>query len=137
MSQPPQPTRIPPRPEPAAPPAEPVPITHPVWCDPTRCTAPAEQPTRETYQGERERGEHLSAEVENLWGATAYLSQAVAPWECRVHLRIEANGVPGRLSFELGAGDPLLMLLGQQVAEQQRRWPRLMAALSGGEETGA
>lgn len=108
-------------------------VTHPVWCDPTQCTAPAEQPTMEGWKGHgKERGEHRSAPVSGSWGGLAYLTQSVAPWECSVYLKFEPNGSAeafSRESFELEPQSPLLLMIRQHVAAQQTRYPMLVPPL--------
>jgi len=103
--------------------------THPVWCDRARCTAPAEQPTRETYTGAGTRGQHLSAEVEGFDGAKACFAQGVAPWETSVYLQIDADWFNGRISFELDPASPLLLMARQVVAYQQARYPTLVPSI--------
>jgi hypothetical protein len=106
--------------------------THPVWCDQGRCTALAQQPAE--YAGHQ--GEHRSAPVNGPGCGIAFLTQAIAPWECSVHLRIE-NNEPGAnsfagsnsCSFPLEVSSPLLLMMRQHIAVQKARWPSLMPAL--------
>ncbi len=86
---------------------------HPAWCDPARCTAdPASQ-----AHGFRSGvgGQHHSAPVSlslaaALWlparHATAWLSEACAPWKCAVHLHIKAGDE--ELSMPLDHAAPVL-----------------------------
>lgn len=112
-------------------------VTHPAWCDRTRCTAPEQQPLLLEYSSASKLGEHLSAEVSGRWGETAYLLQAVAPWECTVYLVIEPNGSPDKISIGLDADSPLLLMIRQHVADQQVRYPSLVPPLDApGESAG-
>lgn len=102
-------------------------VTHPLWCDRTRCTAPAEKPTE---YDRAEVGEHRSALVEGVLGVTAYLVQAVTPWECSAFLRVESERETlGSYSFAVDVSSPLLLLMRQQAAEEQKRFPSLVPPL--------
>lgn len=109
-------------------------ITHPMWCDRTRCTAPAERPTSEQYQ---ERGgsfgEHRSAPIEsNGLDFVASLVEQIAPWECSTFLRIEGIKEHSRFhssSFMVDVSSPLLLLMRQQAEEEARQWPTLVPPL--------
>jgi hypothetical protein len=110
--------------------------THPAWCDPSRCTAPATRPTRDEYQGSaKDRREHRSADVESTFlDGVAYLTQAVAPWETSVYLRVEIKDCARSFSTELAPESPLLLMARQVVAEQQQRYPTLVPPLDAAAE---
>jgi hypothetical protein len=102
-------------------------ITHPVWCDPARCTAPTQPP------GDYDPvayGTHRSDLVVGNWGGVAFLTQAAAPWETDVYLRVEhpASAVD---SFVLTPDSPLLLLLRRHAADQEARFPSLVPPLDG------
>ena len=94
---------------------------HPAWCDRSQCTAnPASQ-----ANGYRSGvgGEHQSAPVRlNLTTAmwlpvrdgTAWLSQACAPWECAVFLRVQVGDVELSMSADYAA--PVLDALSALLA---------------------
>jgi hypothetical protein len=73
-------------------------VRHPEWCDRSRCTAdPASQADGYLPAG---GGEHRSAPIQlnlttAMWlparDATAWLTEACAPWPCDVFLRIEVG----------------------------------------------
>lgn len=73
---------------------------HPMWCDPTRCTAdPASQ--ADGFRSDL-GGEHRSAPVPvRLTSAvllpvrdgTAWLTSACAPWTCDTYLRVQVGDV--------------------------------------------
>lgn len=96
-------------------------ITHPVWCDPDRCTVPAQLPAEWTAGA---WGEHRSVLAAAQWGGAAYLTQPVAPWECSVHLKVEhdESALTGTASFTLDLDNPLLLLIRQHAAVQQARF---------------
>ena len=101
---------------------------HPAWCDPARCTAdPASQ-----AQGYRSGvgGEHQSAPIPlNLTTAmglavrdgTAWLSQACAPWECAIFLRVQVGDVELSMSADYAAPvlDVLSTLLASAATDQE------------------
>jgi hypothetical protein len=78
---------------------------HPAWCDPNLCTAnPASQANR--YRP-GVGGEHRSAPIPLDFTtafmlpsheATAWLSEACAPWRCAVHLRVQIGDVEFSMS---------------------------------------
>lgn len=109
-------------------------VIHPVWCDPTRCTAPAEQPTHEQYKELRgDCGEHRSALIEsNGLDFVAYLIESIAPWKCTAFLRIEGKTEECRFygsSFPADVSSPLLLLMRHQAAAEAKRWPTLVPPL--------
>lgn len=107
-------------------------ITHPVWCDPDRCTAPAVQPTMEHPGDPRDKGQHRSALVADAWGeGGAYLMQAVAPWGTAVYLVTVDKDDRRVQQFQLEPGSPLLLMVRQLVAEQQNHYPSLVPPLAG------
>ncbi len=105
--------------QPASTPA--APANHPASCDRTRCTAnPASQ-----ANGYRPSvgGEHQSVPIRlNLTTAiwlpvrdgTARLSQACAPWECAVYLRVQFGDV--ELSMPAEDATPVLDALSTLIA---------------------
>jgi len=94
---------------------------HPVWCDPTRCTAhPASQ-----ADGYRSGvgGEHRSAPIPlnlatAIWlpvrNGTAWLSEACAPWPCAVYLRVQVGEV--ELSMSADDARPVIDALSTLLA---------------------
>ena len=88
---------------------------HPAWCDRSRCTADLTRPSV--------GGEHRSAPIRlNLttarWlpvrDATAWLSEACAPWPCAVFLRIRIGDV--ELSMSTEDATPVLDALSTLIA---------------------
>lgn len=85
---------------------------HPVWCTPLLCTAPAYEMTTDEYKSdERNRAaEHVSQPVQLAEGrfdwrvpealtkgdVCAWLTRAVAPWQCETYLRVGAWMGPGK-----------------------------------------
>lgn len=108
-------------------------ITHPAWCDPSRCIPRPDKATPNSPQVGEHRssyGEHRSALVPGGWGeAFAYLSQPIAPWECSVFLKIGYADRTPEHSFTLEPDSPLLLMMRQHVADQQARYPNLVPPL--------
>lgn len=112
-------------------------VEHPSWCDREACTAPEFRPTNEEYKaggGPGGFGEHVSKMRPvpgwAVGGLELWLSQGVAPWVCRTFLRIRTGD--GELYWdtevgEAGEGFWLYELLGQEVKDSVREWPRLYA----------
>lgn len=74
-------------------------VTHPAWCDHTRCTADPAATTRDGYRAGA-AGEHRSAPISLRLGAaswlpardgTAWLTEACAPWRCEPYLRVRVG----------------------------------------------
>lgn len=102
------------------------PVTHPAWCDPSRCIPRPEQPTE---KNPARYGQHRSAPVAgSTLGTTVYLSQMIASWDCSVHLRVDDGGLSLH-SISLDTSSPLLLMLRQHIAELQARYPSLMPPL--------
>ena len=92
-------------------------LIHPDWCDPTLCTA---DPAATRLVGYRAGagGEHRSTPIPldlraALWpptqNATAYLTEAVAPWKCSTFLRVRAGDT--ELSLPVDYAEPVLTAL--------------------------
>jgi hypothetical protein len=104
--------------------------THPAWCDPIRCTAnPASQ-----ADGYRSGvgGEHRSVPIPldlttAMWlpvrDGTAWLTQACAPWECAVFLRVQVGDLELSMSADYAAPvlDTLSTLLASATGEEVGR----------------
>jgi hypothetical protein len=104
------------------------PARHPVWCDPTRCSAdPASQ-----AGGYRPGvgGEHRSAPIPlNLTTAqwlpgpdgTAWLTEACAPWQCAVFLRVQVDNLELPMSADYAAPvlDALSTLLASAITGEE------------------
>ncbi len=94
---------------------------HPVWCDPTRCTA---DPTSQAHGYRGGVGaEHRSVPVPldlttALWlpvrDGTAWLSQACTPWECAVVLHLQVGDL--ELSLHTDYAAPVLDVLSALIA---------------------
>jgi len=114
-------------------------VVHPSWCDREACTAPEFLPTGEEFQaaGTRGHGQHRSRElVADKYrpggGVIVYLSQEIAPWVCATYLNFQLTegeypDVVSTQVGEAGAGFALFELLGQEVKDAVRKWPRLYA----------
>ena len=104
---------------------KPVPVKHPRWCDPSRCTAPEFMPA-ELVAGTHYY--HRSAELAVLgdWapldpeGVIAHLQQAVAPWNCTVYL------VVNDIHIAVDWHSPLLWAVLDEHAEIEERYPELL-----------
>lgn len=105
----------------------PVPVEHPAWCDRSLCTAPEFRPTE---PGERYAHRSANLLMAGDWPpdrydytqeAEAYLSQAVARWECATYLRV------GDASIRINYDSPLLFAVMDEHAALTEKWPNLMA----------